>query len=747
MTKPAQARSVLHRLAALAIAAPRRLLAMAALVTVAAGLFGIPVAKSLCACGFEDPTSQSARATQMLATEFDEGTLQLVIVVSSPEGYRSPRALEVGQQIVDDLARSPHVATVRSAWTATPAAATELASADGRSGLIAAGISGDETEAQEYAKALSERLVHDRPGVTVRAGGSAMVNVQITEQSQRDLLLMESLAIPLSFLVLVWVFGGLLAAAVPIAVGGIAILGALAVLRGVTLFTDVSIFALNLSAAMGLALAIDYTLLMISRYRDEVADGATRDDAVVTMAVTAGRTVLFSASIVALSMAAMVLFPMHFLKSFAYAGVATVTFAALAALFVTPAAIVLLGDRLGAFDIRRFSRRITTRPEPVDRPVAQQFLYRWTRLVMRRALPFGLAVVTALVLLGAPFAGVKWGFPDDRVLPESASAHQVGDQLRDEFVNNAATAITVVIPDTAGVTRSDIDAYRNALSRVADVSAVSPLTEIDGRAFLTAYSTAPLFSARSEAQLDGLHAVAGPGGREVLLTGTAQTNRDSVDAITAQLPVVLGLIGVIMFVLLFLLTGSLAIPLKALVLNLLSLTAAFGAMVWIFQDGHLGGLGTTSTGTLVANIPVLLFCIAFGLSMDYEVFLVSRIREFWLASGRHRVDNDTSVALGIARTGRVVTAAALVMSISFAALIAAEVSFMRMFGLGLTLAVLVDATLVRMVLMPAFMHALGEWNWWAPVWMTRLHARFGLRDELQTSSSNVTPGHVLTSKG
>ncbi len=208
----------------------------------------------------------------------------------------------------------------------------------------------------------------------------------------------------------------------------------------------------------------------------------------------------------------------------------------------------------------------------------------------------------------------------------------------------------------------------------------------------------------------------------------AKVNRDSVAAITARLPVVLGVIAVITFVLLFLLTGSVLLPLKALVLNSLSLTATFGALVWIFQDGHLGGLGTTPTGTLVANMPVLLFCIAFGLSMDYEVFLIARIREFWLASGRTRADNDESVALGLARTGRVVTAAALIMSISFGALIAAQVSFMRMFGLGLTLAVLIDATLVRMMLLPAFMRLMGRWNWWAPAPLARLHGRFGLRE-------------------
>lgn len=237
-----------------------------------------------------------------------------------------------------------------------------------------------------------------------------------------------------------------------------------------------------------------------------------------------------------------------------------------------------------------------------------------------------------------------------------------------------------------------------------------------------------MFSKASEKQLDRLHAIVGPGGHDAQFTGTAQINRDSSHAVTSRLPAVLGIIAAITFVLLFLLTGSIVLPLKALLLNVLSLTAAFGALVWIFQDGHLGGFGTTPTGTLIANMPVLLFCIAFGLSMDYEVFLISRIREYWLESGKTRADNDESVALGLARTGRVVTAAAFLMAIAFAALITAQVSFMRMFGVGLTLAVLVDATLVRMLLVPAFMHVLGQANWWAPKPLVRLHQRFGIRE-------------------
>jgi RND superfamily putative drug exporter len=755
---------MLQRIARLAIAAPRRILAIAALVMVAAAIFGIPAAKSLSAGGFQDPASESAQAIHLLTDKFGQSDQQLVILVTAPAGAQSDQARRVATDIVAQVQRSPGVFNVASAWTGPAATgsaangqhlAAAMVSKDGKSGLIVANLQGGENGAQNYAKSIAKQVVHDRDGVTVRAGGVAMVYDQINRQNERDLLLMEALAIPLSFLVLVWVFGGLLTAALPICLGGLAIVGSMSVLRLISFGTDVSTYALNLSSAMGLALAIDYTLLIISRYRDELADGSGPDEALIRTMATAGRTVLFSATTVALSMAVMVLFPMYFLKSFAYGGVATVAFVAVAAIFVTPAAIVLLGPRLDALDVRRLGRRILGRPDPVHKPVERLFWYRSTKFVMRRAVPVGLAVIALLLALGAPFLGVKWGMPDDRVLPTSASAHAVGDQLRHDFADDSATAVPVVVPDVRGVRPGDLSRYAADLSRVADVGAVSAPTGtfvagnrvgppsaaagLDrGSAFLTVASTAPLFSPASGSQLDRLHAVPGPAGRSVQMAGMAQINRDSVYGITTRLPLVLGLIGVITFVLLFLLTGSVLLPLKALVCNVLSLTAAFGALVWIFQDGHLGALGTTPSGTLVANIPVLLFCVAFGLSMDYEVFLVSRIREYWLTSVASRpptadkrtirADNDESVALGLARTGRVVTAAALVMSISFAALIAAQVSFMRMFGLGLTLAVLADATLVRMVLVPAFMHVLGRWSWWAPTPLMRLHERFGISE-------------------
>ncbi len=682
---------------------------------------------------------------RLLTEKFGQGDVPLVIVVTAPDRYDSPRARSAATDVIAELERSGHVATITSPWTTPEPAASALVSADKRSGLIVTGIVGPEAKQQQYTKAITDRITGDRDGISVRAGGAAMVNLQVTEQSKRDLLLLEAIAVPLSFLVLIWVFGGLFASAVPIVVGVMAILGSLAVLRAVTFFTDVSIFALNLATAMGLALAIDYTLLIISRYRDELGEGADRRDAIATTMATAGRTVLFSAVTVALSMAVMVLFPMNFLRSFAYAGVATVAFAAVSAVVVTPAAIMLLGDRLDKLDVRRGLRRLLGRPEPVALPTEQQFWYRSTKFVMRRAVPIGLAAVAVLAVLGAPFFGVRPGFPDDRVLPKSASAHQVGDLLRADFEIDSDSEGPVVITDSTGLDRAAVDRYAAELSRVPDVNSVSapggtwvggrltgpPLAntgEASGSTLLTVGSSVPLFSQASDDQLTRLHAVSPPGGRAVEFGGLAQTNRDSVHAITSRLPVVLGLIAVIMLVLLFLLTGSVVLPVKALILNMLSLSAAFGATVWIFQDGHLGALGTTATGTLVANMPVLLFCVAFGLSMDYEVFLVSRIREFWLASGQTSADNDESVALGLAHTGRVITAAALIMAVTFAALVAAQVAVMRLFGVGLTLAVLVDATLVRLVLVPAFMHIAGRWNWWAPAPLRRLHDRFGISE-------------------
>ncbi|MCV7092336.1 MMPL family transporter [Mycobacterium interjectum] len=755
---------MLQAIARLAIAAPRRIIAIAVLVFIGAAIFGIPVAKSLSPGGFHDPNSESAHAIGILTDKFGQSGQQMLIMVASPAGAKSEQARRVGTDLARDVQGSPLVYNVTSAWTAPPQAAADLFSKDGKSGLIVINLKGGENYAQNNAQTLADQFVHDRDGVTVRAGGPAMQYAQINKQNQDDLVVMEMIALPLSFLVLIWVFGGLLAAALPMGLGALAVVGSMTVLRLITFTTDVSIFALNLSTALGLALAIDYTLLIVSRYRDELAEGSDPHAALIRTMATSGRTVLFSAVTVALSMVATVAFPMYFLKSFAYAGVATVAFVAIASIVVTPAAIVLLGPRLDSLDVRRLIRHALRRPDPLHRPVEEWFWYRSSKFVMRRWAPIGLAVMALLLLLGLPFFSVKWGFPDDRVLPTSASSHQVGDELRTGFAHDSATAVPVVVPDVRGLSPAALDSYAADLSRVPDVSAVSapggtfvggnkvgpPAAATglaDGSAFLTVSSNAPLFTQANDTQLRRLHEVPGPGGRSVEMGGVAQVNRDSVDAVTDRLPLVLGLMAAVTFVLLFLLTGSVVLPLKALMCNVLSLSAAFGALVWIFQDGHLGALGTTPSGTLVANMPVLLFCIAFGLSMDYEVFLISRIREYWLeyrpekpiAKEAHAA-NDEAVAHGVARTGRVITAAALVMSMSFAALIAAHVSFMRMFGLGLVLAVFADATLVRMVLVPAFMHVMGRWNWWAPKPLVWLHERFGISEAPSEIAVHAEPG-------
>ncbi|SON63840.1 Trehalose monomycolate exporter MmpL3 [Mycobacterium simulans] len=728
-----------------ALTAPRRVVAVVLLVMVGAAVFGVPVIKTLPAGGFQDPTSESWAASQLLSKKFGQGDMQLIVTVTAEDGVYSSRARAVGSDLVTELTRLPYVTGVSSAWTVPPPAAPDYTSKDGKTGIIVAGITGGESGAQQHAKAL-EPLLRDRDGVTVHAGGEVMSYLQANQQSERDLVRMETIAFPLTFVVLVWVFGGMLAAALPLFVAAFSIVGSLAILRLITFFTDVSVFALNLVIALGMALAIDYTLLIISRFRDELAGGAAREEAMMRTMLTAGRTVLFSATTIALSMAAMVLFPMYFLKSFAYAGIAVVALAAAASLIVTPAVIVLLGGRIDPRDVGSRLRGSPSRAEPSARSIQETMWYRGAKFVQRRSIPIAVAVTAVLLLLGAPFLGVKWGFTDDRVLPQTVSARQVGDELRSGFAIDALTDVSVVVPNACGVSLTVLDRYAADLSRVPDVTAVSgptgtyrqgarvgppsaPAGLNAGSALLTVSTSAPLYSAASEQQLDLLHAVATPDGRDIVMTGMAQINRDSSAAITSRLPIVLTVIGAVTFVLLFLLTGSVVIPVKALVLNVLSLSAAFGALVWLFQDGHFGGLGTTATGTLMASIPVLLFCVAFGLSIDYEVFLISRIREFWLKTPRlGRTDSDEAVALGLARTGRVITAAAVVMAVSFVALTSAQVSFMRMFGTGLTLAVLVDATLVRMLLLPAAMHILGRLSWWAPASLARVHARFGIAE-------------------
>ncbi|AZZ83026.1 MULTISPECIES: MMPL family transporter [Gordonia] len=731
----------------LIIAMPRRVLLGAFVLIVVCGAYGATAAEHLLAGGYSAPNAESARADKVLAETFNRGGIQVVLKLDGPDGVdisRDPTAKALADNIIRELDANEHVQDqILSVW-ADPALDSALVSRDRTSTLIIAALEGGEDLAPARAAQIEEEFTGERDGFSIRVGGQALVYSQVNEQTSSDLLMAEAIAIPITFLVLIFVFGGLIAAALPVGIGIISIILTFALLRAIGSVTDVSVFALNLTTALGLALAIDYTLLLLTRYREEVDRGLERPDAIVRTLATAGRTVAFSAVTVALSLSALVLFPQYFLRSFAFAGLGVVAVAAFSALIITPAVLMVLGDRIDALDARKPVRRLLRLPPPQPREPEDTRWYRLVQWVLRHALPVAAVVTIFLLVLGAPFLSLRMGFPDDRVLPESASSHAIQQEIRDDYEDDLSSAITIVVQGPAGP--ESLAAYTRALSQVDDVNSAGssagtfvrgePLApgspdESRGDVHVVNVSTdRDPTSDAGMAQLDALRAVPAPERTDTLFTGLAATTDDTVSSIFAHTPWVLAIIAVATFVLLFLFTGSVVLPLKALALNILSLSATFGAMVWFFQEGHLDGLGTTATGTLNATVPVLLFCVAFGLSMDYEMFLLGRVREEWLKSDRTRGANDHAVALGLARTGRVITAAALLMSIVFAAIAASQVSFMRMFGVGLALAVVMDATLVRMFLVPAFMRLVGRANWWAPPPLRKLHDRFGLSEEV-----------------
>ncbi|MBO0845709.1 MAG: MMPL family transporter [Nocardioides sp.] len=738
---------MLTRVAELGIRAPRRVLLVAGLLLVLAGAFGSTAADHLSSGGFRDPNAPSTRAEAILQQDFQAGDANLIIEVTSPAGVDDAAARAQGLAVVRAVQKSPYASQVQSYWTAPKAQAATLRSNDGRSALVVARIAGDDSQAPERTAALTEPLTGTHDGVTIIGGGIGNAYQQVNDQTKHDLAVSESVAIPITVIVLIWVFGSVVAALLPLAVGMTAIIGTMAILRGLAGITDVSIYALNMTTAMGLALAIDYSLLIVSRYREETGNGAAPDVAVRRTLQTAGRTVSFSALTVGLCLAAMLVFPVYFLRSFAYAGIAVVGLATLTALVLLPALLTLLGSRVNSLDLRAGIRRLFRRRPPVEKPLEQTFWYRFAQAVMRRALPVAVVVTGLLVVLGLPFLNARFNYPDDRVLPHSAQAHRVGDDLRDRFGSNAASTMFVVAPDVGD--RADaVGRYAAEMSRLHDVTAVTsaagtysdgaavspadPSMTKDGATYLLVQTSTDPQSGAAKDLLSRVEAMPSPW--PTVVGGETADNKDSLDALARALPYALLWIALALFTVLFLFTGSVVLPLKALLLNTLSLSATFGAMVWIFQEGHLAALypDLTTTGYLVPTMPLLMFCVAFGLSMDYEVFLLSRIREAWLASDRTAADNTRAVAIGLGRTGRIVTAAALLMAIVFASIATSGISFMMLFGTGLTLAVLMDATVVRGTLVPAYMKLASTWNWWAPRPLSRLHRRIGLSDEPTT---------------
>ncbi|HSK23775.1 MAG TPA: MMPL family transporter [Egicoccus sp.] len=709
-----------------------------------AGLFGGDVADRLSSGGFDDPQAESARAAALLADRFEGGVPNLVAVVDAGDlaadttgaAVDDPAVATAAARLVEAIASEDGVLGVVSYWS--QGNLPPLRSADGTQALVLASLDGDTDTVQQVGGHLHETYDGTFAGLQVDVGGQAVTFDVINETVEEDLLTAEMIALPITLLLLVLVFGSVVAGLLPLAIGGFSILGTFLVLRVLTSFTEVSIFALNFTTAIGLGLAIDYALLIVSRYREELAAGFEVPEAIRRTVLTAGRTVVVSAATVASSLVALLVFRIAFLRSFAYAGIAVVALAAVGAVVLLPALLAVVGRNVDRLRVRRV------------RAVAEG-TGAWHRIattVMRRPVPIATVVIALLVFVGAPFLDISLGFPDDRVLQPGSEARTVGDALRAGFDTSESGALTVVADGTDVIdpaAAAAVGGYATTLSRLDGVARVDAATGIylDGRqvapatplsqrlvasdaTYLSVVPDVEPISPEGEALVAAVRATDAP--FEVLVGGAPAELVDGKAGLVEQLPLALALIALITFVVLFAQFGSILVPVKAIVLNLLSLSATFGAMVWVFQDGHLADLlGFTPTGTIVTTMPVLMFCIAFGLSMDYEVFLLSRIKE----EHDRGSDNVTSVAMGLEKTGRIVTAAAVLISVVFVAFAFSRVSFMQMFGIGMALAVLADAFLIRATLVPAFMRLAGSANWWAPGPLRRLHARFGFSEHVE----------------
>jgi RND superfamily putative drug exporter len=719
------------RLGALAVRRRRAVLVLTAVFFVLAAVFGSGVFDKLSTGGFQDPAAESTRAADLLEQRFGQGDPNLVLLVTPDgDGVDDPHAVDAGTALTKRLGDEDGVASAVSYWTL--GSPPPLRSDDGGEALVLAFVDGNEDQAEETVADLTDRYAGRHDGLDVAVGGQDAVFHQVGTTIESDLARAESIAVPLTLLFLVLVFGGLVAASLPLFIGGLAVFGAFLSLSLLSAVTDVSIFSINLTTAMGLGLAIDYGLFMVSRYREELRAGRTVEAAVVRTVETAGRTVAFSGLTVAAALSALLVFPLYFLRSFAYAGIAVVLVAATVSVVSLAAVLAVLGPRVNKLQLWH-------RPPPEE---GTGFWHRVATTVMKRPLPIAVGVTAGLLLLGAPFLGVKFAQPDDRVLPEGNPAREVSERLRRDFSSRETNAFAVVTADDAPVADGDVSAAAATLSEVDGVERVDARTGsyVDGTLVFppgavserfegdkgTWFSVVPgvePISADGEALVAELRDVSGP--VDLLVGGGSAALVDSKAAIIDRLPLAAAIVVLATFVLLFLAFGSVVVPIKAIALNILSLTATFGAMVWIFQEGHGAGLlDFTAVGALDTSTPILMFCIAFGLSMDYEVFLLSRIKEEHDRTG----DNTHSVAAGLERTGRLVTAASALLAITFIAFSTSGISFIKLFGVGLAVAVVMDATIVRGLLVPSFMRLAGELNWWAPAPLRRLHRRIGLSE-------------------
>ncbi|HTW14755.1 MAG TPA: MMPL family transporter [Nocardioides sp.] len=684
-------------------------------IALAAGAFGMGVFDHLSQGGFDDKASESSRELRVEQDTFGNRSLDVIAIYSSEElTADQPEFRAAVAAVVDAIPQDLVSAVVPYYDSERP----DLVSADGHAAQVQISLAGEtEDDFTSAYEELSPDLV--ATGLETDLAGTYAVFTDVNEITSDDLKRAELISMPLVLLLALLIFGSLVAASMPVLVGVVAMLGALAVVRALTMVTDVSIFAVNVISLLGIGLAIDYALFVVSRFREELA--LLPDDhpdaaaiAVRRTMATAGRTVLFSGLTVAAAMSSLLIFPQAFLKSMGYGGIAAVLVAMVAALTVLPATLRLLGRRVDA------GRLPWRRHRPV---VVDDAHGRWARLaraVMRRPVAVIAVTVVGLLVIASPFLGARWGSVDHRVLPDDAPAHVAIDKLNTEFGAEASTASLLLrdVPD------EQVASYTRAVQEVDGVTAVIPVAQADGATLLRAVWEGNSQTEASQAVVHDLREV-DPDVGTVLVGGQTAATVDLIDSVGAHLPWMGLIVLVVMLVLLFLAFGSVVLPFKAVLMNLFSVAACFGVVTWIFSDGHLADLfGFTPQGFLDVTNPILMLAILFGLSMDYEVFLLSRIREQW--DRTH--DNDLAVATGLQKTGRIITSAALLLGVVIGAFGTSGIVFMKMLGIGMLVALLIDATVVRALLVPATMKLLGDWNWYAPGPLRRWWERYGFRE-------------------
>ena len=684
----------------------------ALLVAVVAGALGGGVADKLSSFAADDPASESYKAGERLgqATGLDANP-GLVVLVDTGGAARSAEGRRKVDGVVRVLREDPAVGRIATAFDA-PGGGREMIARDGRSTYVA--VTFRENQGEDAVERLRPELGRIA-GVSV--GGGEAAELEVNEIVGEDLKRAELMAFPVLFLLSLWFFRSLVAALLPLLVGAVSIMLTFLGLSIAVEAVDISVFALNLVTGLGLGLAIDYSLFVVSRYREEIAEHGPGAAALRNTLNTAGRTVLFSSLTVAAALASLLVFPQKFLYSMGLGGMLVSLIAAAVALLLLPAVLALLGHRVNALAPRWLKRA----SEADARPDEQGFWYRLSRFVMRRPGRVAITAAALMIVLGLPFLRVDWTSVDADVLPRSSEPRIVQQALNRDFAPNRTTPAFVVAETTS---RDDLRRYAAQVERLPGAAAVAPPRPVgDGASRIDVVSREDEIAAGTQRLVEDLRAI--DPGYPTLVGGRAAEFIDQRASIADHLPLALAIVAAATFVVLFLMTGSVVLPLKAIVMNVLTLSAAFGILVWVFQDGRLeGALGYESLGALDLTQPVVLFAVAFGLSTDYAVFLLARIKE---ARDRGASDRE-SVAIGLERTGRIVTAAALLFSVAIGAFATSQIIFIKQVGLGTAFAVLLDATIIRALLVPALMEMLGGWNWWAPRPLRRLHERIGFSE-------------------